>query len=190
MCDVSTSKVSNVILSQSYMWKHLAVYESHPCNVIITLGKKQYVIPEVVPKDIISLVSTKQYRKVITQTRKFVLFMIFSQSEQKVMDTSMSSTHGLSTQQKQVDKIIKEYRDLFTSPTIVPLHYQVKHLIDMIPSAPLPNGPIYRHSLIDNEKIKCQIQELIQKGTSNQAIHLQKPNCASVKEGQDMATLY
>jgi hypothetical protein len=72
---------------------------------------------------------------------------------------------GLSTQQKQVDKIVEEYiRYIFTSPIGVPLHYQVKHSIDLIPGAPLPNGPIYRCSLLENEEIKCQIHELIQKG--------------------------
>jgi hypothetical protein len=46
----------------------------------------------------------------------------------------------------------------------VPLHFQVKHSIDLVPSAPLPNGPIYRCSLLENEEIKHQIHELIQKG--------------------------
>jgi len=46
----------------------------------------------------------------------------------------------------------------------VPLHYHVKHLNDLIPSAPLLNDIIYRHSLMDNEEIKFRIHELIQKG--------------------------
>jgi hypothetical protein len=63
-----------------------------------------------------------------------------------------------------VDKVVEEYKDIFTSPNGVPLHYQVKHSIDLTPSAPLPNGPLYRRSLLENEEIKCQIQELLQKG--------------------------
>jgi hypothetical protein len=63
-----------------------------------------------------------------------------------------------------VDKIVEEHKDIFSSPTRVPLHCQVKHSIDLVPSAPLPNGPIYRCSLLENEEIKCQIHELIQKG--------------------------
>jgi hypothetical protein len=46
----------------------------------------------------------------------------------------------------------------------VPLHCQVKHPIDLTPGAPLPNGPIYQCSLLENEEIKRQIQELLQKG--------------------------
>jgi hypothetical protein len=59
---------------------------------------------------------------------------------------------------------MEEYKDIFSSPTGVPLHCQVKHSIDLTPNAPLPNGPVYWHSLLENEEIKCQIQELLQKG--------------------------
>ena len=72
--------------------------------------------------------------------------MIHSQGEKKVVATSMASTWDSTTQQKQVDKVMEEYKDIFTFPTRVPLHYQVNHSIDLIPSAPLPNGPIYKNS--------------------------------------------
>jgi hypothetical protein len=41
---------------------------------------------------------------------------------------------------------VEEYSNIFSSPTGVPLHYQVKHSIDLIPDAPPPNGPVYRRS--------------------------------------------
>jgi hypothetical protein len=70
----------------------------------------------------------------------------------------------LSIQQKKVDKFVEEYLDIFSSPTGVPLHYQLKHPIDLTPDAPLSNGTVYCHSLIENEEIKQQIQEIIHKG--------------------------
>ena len=60
-----------------------------------------------------------------------------------------------------MDKVVDEYRDIFTSPTGVPLHCQVKHPIDLTPGAPLPNGPIYRRSVLENDEIKRQVQELL-----------------------------
>jgi hypothetical protein len=65
----------------------------------------------------------------------------------------------LSTQQKQVDKVMESYSDIFSSLTRVPLHCQVKHPIDLT-----PNGLDYHHSLLENEDIKRQIQELLHKG--------------------------
>ena len=63
-----------------------------------------------------------------------------------------------------MDKVVEEYGDIFTSPTGVPLHCQVKNPIDLTPGVPLPNGPIYQRSILENDEIKRQIQELLQKG--------------------------
>ena len=65
---------------------------------------------------------------------------------------------------KKMGKVMEEYQDIFTSPTGVPLHCQVKHPIDLTLGAPLPNGLIYCCSVLENDEIKRQIQELLQKG--------------------------
>jgi hypothetical protein len=90
--------------------------------------------------------------------------VIHVDSKKKFTATSMASTQSLSLQQKQVDRIMEEYIDIFSSPTRVPMHYQVKYPIDLTPSAPLPNGIVYHHSLMENDEIKHQIQEVLQKG--------------------------
>ena len=84
--------------------------------------------------------------------------MVPSQGEKKIVATSTTFAQSPATQQKQVEKVVEEYKDIFTSPKRVPLHCQVKHSIDLIRGAPLPNGPVYRRSLLENEEIKCQIQ--------------------------------
>ena len=63
-----------------------------------------------------------------------------------------------------MNMVVEEYGDIFTSPIVVPLHYQVKHPIDLTQGVPLPNGPIYRSSVLENDEIKRQIQELLHKG--------------------------
>jgi hypothetical protein len=128
------------------------------------LGDQLYRVPEAVPNTVVSLISVKQCRKVVSQTERFFLCMVRSEGEWKVTATAKTSAWGLSSQQQQVDEIVEEYKDIFTSPTGVPVHCQVKHPIDLTPSAPLPNDPVYRCSVMENEEIKCQIQELILKG--------------------------
>jgi hypothetical protein len=78
LCDVSPLEVCDVLLGQPYLWKHHVVYESRPRSVIITLNRKLYRIPEDVPPSFYSLISAKKCRKVISQTGKFVFFMIRS----------------------------------------------------------------------------------------------------------------
>lgn len=67
----------------------------------------------------------------------------------------MASTQGPSMHHIQLDKVMEEYKDILSSPMGVPLYYQVNHSIDLNFDAPLPNGPIYCHSIIENEEIKC-----------------------------------
>jgi hypothetical protein len=117
--------------------------------------------------------------------------VICAHSKQKVVATSVASTQSLSLQQKQVEKIVEEYRDIFSSPTGVPTHCQVKHPIDLTPSSPLPNGPIYHHSLMENDEIRCHIQDIIQKGHIRpKLLPLQKPDCTGPEEGWDLVTLH
>jgi hypothetical protein len=164
LCDVSPLEFCDVFLGEPYLWKCHVVYDSRPHIFIITLNRKLYRIPKVVPPSAISLISSNQCRKVISQTKKFVFFVILSQSEQKVAATSMVFVTDLSKQQKKVDKVMEEYKEIFSSPIGVPLQCQFKHTIDQILDAPLPNGSVYHRSLIENEEIKHQIQELIYKG--------------------------
>jgi hypothetical protein len=128
------------------------------------LNRKLYRILEAVPPSVISLISAKQCRKVISQLGKFLFFVIRSQSEQKIAATSKASAVDLSTQQNQLAKVVEEYSYIFFSPIEVPLHCQVKHPIDLTSGAPLPNGIVYHRSLLENKEIKRQIKELLHKG--------------------------
>jgi hypothetical protein len=97
LCDVAPLEVCDVLLGQPYLWKHHVVYESRPHSVIITLNMKLYRILEAVPPSAISLISAKQCRKVISQTGKFIFFVILSQNKQKITATSRVFVANLST---------------------------------------------------------------------------------------------
>jgi hypothetical protein len=100
------------------------------------------------------LIYDKQCRKVISQAGKFFFFVIHSQNKRNTIATSKVFATNLSKKHKKLDKVVEEYSDIFSSPTGVPLHCQVKHAIDLTPDTSLPNGPIHRHSLLENEEIK------------------------------------
>jgi hypothetical protein len=146
------------------MWKCHVFYESMPHNVIITLGDQLYRVLEAVSNTAVSLIFVKQCKNVVSQTERFFLCMVRSKCESKVTGTTKTFAQGLSTQQQQVDGIVEEYKGIFASPTGVPMHYQVKHSIDLAASDPFPNDPIYMHSIMENDEIKHHIQEIIFKG--------------------------
>jgi hypothetical protein len=98
LCDVVPLEVFDVFSGQPYLWKHHVVYGSRPRSDIITLNRKLYRIPEAVPPSVVSLISAKQCRKVISQMGKFVFFIIHSQNERKITSTSRVFATDLSTQ--------------------------------------------------------------------------------------------
>eukprot|EP00253_Pinus_taeda_P003213 PITA_03213 len=118
-----------------------------------------YRILEVASRTTISVVTTKQCNNIISKTGKFVFLMICPQGKKKMV--AMTSRQSPSTWKLQMDKVMEQYEDIFTSLVGVPTHCQVKHSIDLTPGVFLPNGPIYRCSVLENDKIKRQIQELL-----------------------------
>jgi hypothetical protein len=70
---------------------------------------------------------------------------------------------------------MEEYKDIFSSPIGVPLHCHIKHSIDLTPNTLLPNGKVYRRSLLENEEFKRHIQEMLKKGH----IHPRSSPCGS-----------
>jgi hypothetical protein len=54
-----------------------------------------------------------------------------------------------------VDKIVEENKDIFASPTGVPVKCQVNLSIDLTLGAPLLNDLVYMSYVMENEEIKC-----------------------------------
>ena len=85
--DVAPLEVCDVLLGQPYMWKHHVIYESRPRNVIVTLGGKLYQIPETVAPN-----TVLQGGKISSHTKKLSLFIISSEGEHKITETSTPFT--------------------------------------------------------------------------------------------------
>eukprot|EP00253_Pinus_taeda_P028566 PITA_28566 len=97
----------------------------------------------------------KRHAMYESRPRAFIITLgnkFYKIPKKKTVD--MTSIQGPFAQQLQMDKVMEEYEDIFTSPAGVPLHCQVKHSIDLTPGALLPNGPIYRRSILENDEIK------------------------------------
>ena len=127
----------------------------------IKLGGQKYRILEVSPAHSASLISAKKCRRLIAQTGTFVLLMIRPEEQKKNVCNSHSMVSITTEQQRSTDQILAKYQNVFELPTRVPSHCQVRHSIDLIPGTPFPNEPVYRRSVLENDEIKRQIQELI-----------------------------
>ena len=76
--------------------------------------------------------------------------MVRSKGERKITTSSTASKQNPYMQQKHVDNIVEAYKDIFTTPIRVPVHFQVNHYIYLIYGVPLLNRIVYRNSLMEN----------------------------------------
>ena len=72
-------------------------------------------------------------------------------------------------------KVVSAYDDLFQEPKGLPPKREIQHEIQLQPEAPLPNIGMYCLSVLQNEEIKKQVQELVEKGV----IHPSTSPCGS-----------
>ena len=112
----------------------------------------------------VGMVSTKQAKKLINHAHKFMFLMIRPQRSKRITTTSQLSIDHNFGKQWQVDRVLEEYKDVFKDPAGIPLHFQVKHSIDLVTSSSLPNAYVYRRYILENEEIYRKIPDLINKG--------------------------
>ena len=136
------------------MYQRHGVYESRSLSVTIKVGEKRYRILEVCPTQAASLITAKQCKCLIAQTKTFVLIMIPSKKTKSIVLNTHTKVATTIEQKKEMDKILQEYHSVFKSPVGVPTHYQVKHSIYLILGTPLPHEPIYRRLVLENDEIK------------------------------------
>ena len=110
------------------------------------------------------MISAKKTKNLINHAQKFTLIMINPRHSRKTATTIQLTHQHSSRQHQQIDNILEEYWNVFQEPNRVPLHCQVKHSIEIVPSSSLPNTYVYRRSILKNEEIQRQIQDLIEKG--------------------------
>jgi hypothetical protein len=68
-------------------------------------------------------------------------------------------------------------------PHSLPPIRSISHHIDLIPGESFPNKETYRLTPQENEEVKNQVQELLDKGLIRESLSLCCTNCVESKEG-------
>ena len=101
--------------------------------------------------------------KLINHAQKFSLIMIKPQYSRNTTPTSQLTDQCIS-QEQHINHILEKYQNIFQDPNGVPLNCQVKHSIELVSGSSLSKASVFKRSILENEEIRRQIQDLINKG--------------------------
>jgi hypothetical protein len=91
---------------------------------------------------------------------------------------------------EEVQELLENFTDIVVDelPNSLPLIRSISHHIELIPRESLPNKEAYRLTPRENEEVKNQVQELLDKGLVIESLS----PCAGVesKEGWRMENVY
>ena len=110
------------------------------------------------------MIYAKQAKMIINHAQELALIKINPQHSRKITATSQLTHKHNSQQQQWFNHYLDEYQNVFQEPDKVPLQFQVKYSIDLVPGSSLPNTSFYKRSIIENQEIRRKIQDFINKG--------------------------
>jgi hypothetical protein len=113
------------------------------------------------------LINAPQTRRVMGSTKNFVLLFLREgkkQGEGNELDMK-SSLEGFSGEQhRQLQLLIESYREVFQEAQGLPPKREVEQKIQLLTKSPLPNIGLYRKSIIEENEVNKQLQQLLEQG--------------------------
>ena len=107
-----------------------------------------------------SLLSVGQMKRIVNASKKFILMIV----KPKESDSNGDFEVWEPMHKHDLIKVIFYYDEIFQEPQGLPPKREVKHEIQLLQDAPLPNLSLYKLLVIENEEVKKQVQELMEKG--------------------------
>jgi hypothetical protein len=93
---------------------------------------------------------------------------------------------------KEIWELLDNFADIVLDelPNSFPTIRSINHHIDLILGSSFPNKAAYKLTPRENEEVKNQVQELLDKGLVRELDSMRSTNCVKSKEGWRMKNVY
>ncbi|XP_031486836.2 uncharacterized protein LOC116255191 [Nymphaea colorata] len=163
ICDVVPLDVCQVVLGSPYLWLRDGHYHRRAQEYELTKDGKQFVITRDNIASPTDLMTAGQVKRVVNACQKFVLLLVrLVQPCEKNATIHLMYMHE--KEEGMLTKLLNSYTDLFEDPQGLPPRCPVEHEIHLQSDAPLPNLSMYRNSVLENDEIKRQVMDLLERG--------------------------
>eukprot|EP00253_Pinus_taeda_P030923 PITA_30923 len=149
------------------------------CEVEFHIGRyKDKVICDIMPMDVCHILLGRSWqcdRKVVhdgkTNCYKFVKGGI-KHMLVPIKEEETTKESGMKALLIEIQEMLQEFRDIVVDdlPDKLPPKISISYHIDFIPGASLPNKETYWMSPKDNDEIRKQVQELLDKGLIRESL--------------------
>ncbi|XP_034215925.1 uncharacterized protein LOC117627765 [Prunus dulcis] len=169
LCDVIDMDACHILLGRPWQFDVDATYKGRD-NVILfswnnrkiamatTKPSKQSVEPKTRSSSFLTLISSEQELNEAVKEAEYFCPL--------VLKGLLKLGRGESDIPQDVQQILSQFQELLSEklPNELPPMRDIQHRIDLVPGASLPNLPHYRMSPKENDILREQIEELLQKG--------------------------
>ena len=100
LCDVALLSIDDTLFGKPYLWDRHGTYQSRPQKVIVKIQNQWYGILERQTTSMVSMISSKQTKKLTIHAQKFALIMIKPYNSRNTT-TTIRCTNYRNSRQKQ-----------------------------------------------------------------------------------------
>eukprot|EP00253_Pinus_taeda_P001971 PITA_01971 len=171
VCDIMPMDVCHILLGRPWQYDRKVTHDGKTnCYKFVKDGVKHTLVP-IKEEDTAEasgtkalLMGGKRFVKQIEENE--VNYAIVRRTKIVLLNTEKSE---LPT---EIEEMLEEFKDIIVDdlPDKLPPKRSISHHIDFIPGASLPNKAAYRMSPKDNEEIRKQVQELLDKGLIRESL--------------------
>jgi hypothetical protein len=122
-------------------------------------------LPELVSIEEINILSNEN------KIEEIILVNVTEENIISNKDSKISISNITLLPDNEINEWTRNYKDVLSKPAegLLP-HWDIEHTIDLVPNAIPQSQPPYRHSFIEEEELKKQLEELIELGRISPSI--------------------
>lgn len=146
--------ICGVVLGSPYPYDRDVVFHRKEHKYHLKKDGIEYIVKAHKLKTHLDLVTINQMKRLISSSKRYVLMVV--KEQHKDQHDAFSCCES---QFKDIlVKVVDSFQSLLKEPKHLSPKWEIQHEIQLMYDAPLPNVGNYRMSVIENEKIKKQIQ--------------------------------
>eukprot|EP00253_Pinus_taeda_P018627 PITA_18627 len=158
--DIIPLDICGIVLGSPYLYDRKAIFYRAENRYLLVKDGIKYFVRDHKLKNSYILINSGQMKRMINSCKQFLRMVV---KENKPNKANVFEGYN-AKQQADLEKVVPEYDILFQEPKGLPPKKEIVHAIILQQDAPLPNIRMYRFSSLENDEIKKQVQELLEKG--------------------------